>query len=454
MRYRVVPKAVLLLVFLCQPVAGQPPDGDDALQQLQLHRSRVETLEADLGRYHQQLLEPLVSLAGVYANLHQYDETHALLDRALQITRVNLGLYSEAQFPVLQMMARNSVSRGDWETANQALEHVFWLYTNKHRGFDAALVDELLQLADLHMEGVVADVIEMRAAHFRSAARITGTAIRVGEQIWPPHEPRLAELYYRLARNYFLQKVAMEQGGAAAYEIREIIPGSRWVRPRKTALGLFHRAGEALLERMAETFQQAEPPDLEALAMVQLYLADWQVMFSRPSAGREYEKAFSQLLAANVPAHVLEALFARPVALPVQDFHYRAAAALERIPTELRLEGQQVLRYVEWSPAFPNVQEPADERTGSGAAPSEHESALLAVTLPGVDRISRWVGGRYVTQVGVASEFELAGGTTNAALTEIAERVHYLNFRPAMEEGEVRAFEGMLDFRFFPRPAQ
>jgi len=39
-------------------------------------------------------------------------------------------------------------------------------------------------------------------------------------------------------------------------------------------------------------------------------------------------------------------------------------------------------------------------------------------------------------------------------LEELEERLHYLNFRPVLVNGEPQSFEGILDYQYFPTARQ
>ena len=53
------------------------------------------------GSLDSRLLEPLEQLADMLMQQNQFDEAHVMLDRAMQIARVDDGLYTEIQRPLL-----------------------------------------------------------------------------------------------------------------------------------------------------------------------------------------------------------------------------------------------------------------------------------------------------------------------------------------------------------------
>jgi hypothetical protein len=77
----------------------------------------------------------------------------------------------------------------------------------------------------------------------------------------------------------------------------------------------------------------------------------------------------------------------------------------------------------------------------------------LSVRLDGTDKVSRWIRSRYISQVSVVEEFDWLNNSARQALSvdELAERLHYLNFRPVLEKGIPQAFQGILEYRYFPQ---
>ena len=58
-----------------------------------------------------------------------------------------------------------------------------------------------------------------------------------------------------------------------------------------------------------------------------------------------------------------------------------------------------------------------------------------------------------ISQVSVVEQFDWLNNSARQALSadELAERLHYLNFRPVLEQGIPQAFEGILEYRYFPQ---
>ena len=451
---------ILVAVGLTYSLSGtaQQSRADQLMVDADSYRAQLEELELGADRYDPSLLESLESLAGVMVGLDQFNEADEILDRVIQILRINEGLYTDRQFPFLVLSIRNDVRRGNWRGANETMDHLVRLYTLVPRQWDEELISELVQISDLHLEGVAGDLEIRKDYHFRAADRISWTAVRIGERVWPGNDLRLVDLYYHLLKQNHLKYVTLIQGGEVAADLRQIAPNTGWMRSRRGVVESYYRLGLEMLRRMRTVYELRDPIDLEATGMVDLYRADWQVLFDEGTPENSYEMAYEGLLAAGVDAQVLDNFFSIPQILPVNNFYpsvEQAHSAVTAISGQLTT-GQTSppsLLFVEWASTTPNIQTPIERPLLLQSEINGMITAELSVRLDGTDKVSRWIRSRYISQVSVVEQFDWLNNSARQALSadELAERLHYLNFRPVLEQGIPQAFEGILEYRYFPQ---
>jgi hypothetical protein len=312
---------VTACLVLSLPGAAQQSPSEQALIDAERYRAQLEELEQGVGRYHPSLLESLERLASVMVELDQFNQTDEILDRVIQILRINEGLYTDKQFPFLVLSIRNNVRRGNWRDVNETLDHLVWLYTFVPRQWNEELINELVQISNLHLEGVAGDLAVRKDYHFRAADRISWTAARIGERVWPQNDLRLVNLYYHLLIQNHMKYVTLIQGGAVAADLRQMAPNAGWMRSRRAVVQSYYRLGTEMLRRMRTVYELQDPPELEAIGMVDLYRADWQVLFDESTPRTSYRMAYAGLLAAGVEAQKLDEFFSVPQPLPVSDFY-------------------------------------------------------------------------------------------------------------------------------------
>ena len=429
------------------------------LAQRDLYTRQIRTLELERGHFDRTLVEPLVQQAQLSMALNDFEQANTSLERAVQVLRMSDGLYTPAQFPLLNLQVENDVRRGNWVAANGHLEHLYWLYVNKHRGIDDALIGELRALSAFHLEAVATDDPAQQAYHFREAARISTVTLRAATYLWGEHDVRLAELNYELVKQFYLQAVAVDRGTRTGYELREVAPGSSWIRSRQTAMRAYYQSGMRLLRQTRALYEEQNPPDQEGVAMADIYIADWQILFTRDDAVETYERAHGRLLAAGVDHSALETFFCHPQILPQSQFHASVASALtarQSAPSSMSSQfpdSDVALRFSEWSGAFPDVPFPFPQARFRFQDEQQWGSAVLSFTLSGMEKVSRWVNGRYVTRLSVPDRLEVISQDPASAMEagSFAEKLHYLHFRPRLVAGVPETAQGTLEYQFTGR---
>lgn len=84
-------------------------------RELEQRQAAIEEQRSELGIYHPSLIENFSDIAAVYLELEDFDSAARTLNDALQIARINTGLYSEQQLPLLDDLIGSHVQRQDWE---------------------------------------------------------------------------------------------------------------------------------------------------------------------------------------------------------------------------------------------------------------------------------------------------------------------------------------------------
>lgn len=119
-------------VRLDQPLPGDLPVGtpatDDPQADAQRHLERLEAAELRDGPYADALAEPLAAIARGYRHGGDYRQALATYRRALHIVRVNDGLYSERQIPLLREMLVTYRESGDRVGLDARYDYFFRVY--------------------------------------------------------------------------------------------------------------------------------------------------------------------------------------------------------------------------------------------------------------------------------------------------------------------------------------
>ena len=87
-------------------------------QQLQRFEERIAALESELGPYDASLVEVFNDMAQYYLDIGRPQDAVDLYERALNVTRISDGLYSETQLPILEKLTDALRAAADWQTVD------------------------------------------------------------------------------------------------------------------------------------------------------------------------------------------------------------------------------------------------------------------------------------------------------------------------------------------------
>ena len=429
---------------------------NDLLGKREALQERLLELQLTIGQYDPALVETLTSLAESSSSLHLYTEASALLDRSLQIQRVSSGLLAQEQIPLVVAKMDIAVLMGDWETVNASISYLEWLLIEKNVTEGDVLIQYLVKLSEFHLKGVNEDILDRQAFHYQQASKYTYQALSIGQFFWGSKDFRLIDLYYGLLKQFYLQSAAVERADETAYALRAIVPGSSWVKPRRIVQSRFYQAGLRLLSDIRDIIRLTKPSSPESLAMVDLYIADWHVIFDKTQALVAYKNAFVKLGDAGVSSKELDLLFSEPKILPVPTFYAEVSNALAASyfsESELKSwdsKGVNLqLDFQEWSESMSKIAQPDKIRSAKSLKQNRSKSMQLHFCLSGLNKVSHWVRGRYRTNLSVANGFHAFGSENEMTFDTkfIDDNFSLLHFRPRLKEGIAQNSEGLLLFQ-------
>ena len=436
-----------LLVAVAYSIAPLFAQSDESaatwLQELERSRALLNSVESHTNHLDAALAEPLMQVGDQLMTLGRHDEAHEMFDRALQIVRINEGLYARSQLPYQQKKIANFMRGNNWELARDNLQHLFWLLRKKSPALDELLVDDVMQLSTMHLRGVAEDTKDYQYYHLQRA----GTALRmaeiVGDRIWADNDPSIVPVLYSQVKHFHLKASAVQSGSQVAYQLRTQIPTwSDWTHEKQSALRFYYLSGRRLLQRIRSVYEQAEPANPEAIAMAELYIADWQVLFGRTTeALQSYRSAYEKLQGADLDPVMVSNFFSQPTLVPEPHFYDTLTEALDaradRLPvnSELALAAtSETMYFNEWTSSFPSVRPPI---TSNSSRQPESAFALFSFSLAGVTDLARLLNGKeedefaFVTDARIVEPEEKSKDEEKFLLT----RLESLRFRPRLQDG-------------------
>jgi len=117
----------LLLLLACSPAwpASEPGIARDMTQQEKAYRDAINSIEAVHGAYGVGLSEQVFSLGTTLQNQGRHEEAIKLFKRGVHLARINDGLYSAQQLPLLQGQVASHIAMGQYAEADERQHYMY-----------------------------------------------------------------------------------------------------------------------------------------------------------------------------------------------------------------------------------------------------------------------------------------------------------------------------------------
>lgn len=355
-----LPKAVILAVFVMftnQVVARPQPYGehflrlddvpaltgagaDSAVGDPVDYREQMEALEGDSGPYADGLAEPLGSLGRYYRAQGEYEQALGAFRRALHIVRVNDGLYSDRQIPLLRELLGTFRDTGDFETLDQRYDYLFRLY-----GAGLPPHTEIRLRATLEYLRWQREALRLKLD--KGEARRLLEAIELNDQILQsiqadgsvPYHWRRDFVFSQLRNLYILQDRfqpgLQEQGLVSSKEIYGGQPLTVDLEDQKMnhLVRTAQSKGRALVTELQQVAAEQGPVEEAALELAQ---ADWYFWNGQQSRAKTAYSRVELLLREAGELLLLQEWLGQPVELPEEGAFWNGGQQAEASPAEVR----------------------------------------------------------------------------------------------------------------------
>ena len=445
------------LLFASAAAFAQDPTAENlrTIEELEAAQEILIAAEAETDRYSMELVEPIEQLANRMMALNQFEEADELLDRAVQITRVNSGLHTPAQLSLIRKRIDNFSNRQAWDDARDQMNYLFTYYLRVPVLLNESLLQDFLVLTNQHLRGATEDSRIERGRHLSRVYQLNWAMISTARKLYGENSPELVPYLYRQVQHFYLFKKGNDAGGRATTNANYYYPlnGNTRGWAKFSTRARFYREGLRLLAQIRSIYNANGPEYAEALAMSELYIGDWFMLFDHAGLAMDsYESAYASLRAAGFSDGRINALFGMPRILPVQQFYPSVDAALQNLPAVAAdFQGEEGntlvhdLSLVEWSADYPTLRTPIDSFTRSS---DDSTVALLSFDLPANNEATFLYKHRFKQSVGMAVNPELVQGFTGMTFgsEQALSRLEQLRFRPRMVNGKTVSSRSRLRY--------
>ena len=292
-----------------EPPASLPPTPEQ-----QRYLEAVQTLEAQGGAYDPALSEQLLGLGAAYQASGRHAEAAEALSRAAHITRVNEGLYSTSDLPILERLIESYSALGEWDGVGTSYQQMFQIHRRNYGESDERMLPALQRLSAWHLSAYLGDIGEDPINHLEAARNLYTSSLGILEAKPPGSDPRLTEaLREKAIVDYYLASYVPSGGGGVSFSAGPA--SAQQAGPAYALLGF--TSGREALEKVVALRQQDPAASALARGQAAAELGDWHQLFNRRQTAVDlYKEAWTQAAADSSNAAVNQ-IFGHPIALPV-----------------------------------------------------------------------------------------------------------------------------------------
>jgi len=284
-------------------------------ENIEKYQDAIEELESAQGAYAAPIAQQLFGLANVYELQEKHYKAVKVLKRSIHVNKINEGLYSTSQIPIVFKLINNLKKSKQWLLVNNNYHYLYQIYRRNYGDNDLELLDIELKLAKWYLRAFLAnfskkpvnDLINSHTAYNRAGNLIM---LQFGNS-----DIKLVEAYNGLMVTQYLLAIHFRNntsGEESRARVHSIKPDYHSGMQRSS-----YRLGKILIEREFEILKNQENTSIISLIKNRLKLADWHLVYNeRNTAHKEYENAYKYALEQNEFNPNTEALFTQPISLP------------------------------------------------------------------------------------------------------------------------------------------
>jgi len=280
-------------------------------ENLEKYEDAIEELESAQGAYAAPISQQLIGLANIYEENEKYYKDVEVLKRSIHVNKINEGLYSSSQIPIVFQLISNLKKSKQWLLVKKNYHYLYQIYRRNYGDHDFEKLDFELTLAKWYLKSFLSnfsdkpieDLVNSQTAYFRAANLI---ALQFGDT-----DIQLVQAFNGLmvTQHLLTNPVSPKNSRSIAYDSSSsFIPGMQ-----RTS----YKTGKFLIEREYEILKKQTDTTDAILIQNRLKLADWYLVYNKKhSAIEQYRNTYQYALKQTNFTPEIESLFTQPISLP------------------------------------------------------------------------------------------------------------------------------------------
>jgi len=349
-------KSLYLVLLVTSHVDADPvqTDIDESSSQDQSitdYLDQIAVQEKSHGMFDPQLGEQLLGLGLLYRDTGRKEQAEEVLNRSLQIKRINQGLQTMSQVPILEALIDVNTAAGNWKDLDANYQLLLWVNQRNREPGDPEMLAIYSRVGKWKLQALVDELLPDTAERTVSdLSHMYESMVNLMEKLYGDKDPRLVEpLRIRAMTGYQLARMTLDTplnnfegtgGTAVRFQMvcrEKITPWgiqpvcanvavdnteyytSKQADRTNTIMMYMYQAGKALRHIAEIQNLNLSASDFDrARAFVDL--GDWYFINNKHTAAfKAYKSAFEFLKSNGSRSRDIALLFDQPVRLPVMN---------------------------------------------------------------------------------------------------------------------------------------
>jgi tetratricopeptide (TPR) repeat protein len=279
----------------------------------------IETLESQEGAYGASVSEELLSLGTFYQQHGKHRQAIKVFKRSLHLKRINEGLYTLGQVPIVQRLIESFLEQKEWRSADQRFKYLNWLYQRNYTDDALELYPFKMQMASWYLKSFSLNRLKEPAVDLLRSHIGYMQAIDIMTKAYGPYDLRLiSSIRGSLLVNYLIATANLRVSNLEVSDSGNISGGLNGIITKMGHLkNKSLKQGISLINQEIDIYQAQAKVNYHSVTASKLKLADWYLMYGkRDTAMQRYQEAYQYLSEHIQDGQVIEQTFAKTVILP------------------------------------------------------------------------------------------------------------------------------------------
>jgi len=272
----------------------------------------LTTIESDQGAYAEGLAEQLYGLGLALQQRDRHKEAITAFKRGVHLTRINQGLYSLEQIPLIQSEISSNLAIGELVETDQRQIYLLKIQQHSLPGGES-LVQALMQHASWQQRAYELEIGGTKAGFGRlqSMWDLYSAAINDISDNEDPTSPRLLPPLHGLIKTQYLMSALA--AGKKSTNVQDTAPQHRIDGDLRQT----YKTGKSVIQSIYELELNHHGQNSLPVAQSLVMLGDWMLWNNKHDAAhRAYLDAMQELIKLDDAVIHMERIFGAPVPLP------------------------------------------------------------------------------------------------------------------------------------------